>query len=82
VSCIHDARRDVQRCWDRRRDPWQMGDPLPANDASTEVATATAALATFRTAHPPPGAPAPADAAATAIDPERREQLRALGYVE
>jgi arylsulfatase A-like enzyme len=93
VSCIHDARAGTDECWDRRVDPWQLHPPLPANDGSPEVADAKSALARFLaggprpTVGPPMFGPPAADAPATpkpapGVEAERREQLRALGYVE
>jgi arylsulfatase A-like enzyme len=92
VSCIHDARRDVHECYDRRRDPWQVFPPLPTDAPSPEVLAAKAALARFVAAQPPPvvgppmmgGAPPPArvPTPAPGVESERREQLRALGYVD
>jgi arylsulfatase A-like enzyme len=81
VSCIHDARTQTYECWDRRRDPWQDLEPLPADTTSSDVAAAKALLAAFEAAKPPPGTRPPGGDAAD-IDAERLEQLRSLGYVE
>jgi len=90
VSCIHDTRQDTYECYDQRFDPWQMFPPLPVGDARPEIVVAKTALARFTSAHPPPtvgppmGALLPATAAKPppGIESERREQLRALGYVD
>jgi hypothetical protein len=90
ISCIYDAREDAHECWDRRVDPWQAFAPLPATEESPEVVAAKRALATFLGSGPPPiagpsmmGAPAPpTPKPAPGAEAERREQLRALGYVE
>ena len=94
VSCIHDARRDTHECYDRRLDPWQAFRPLPPDDTSPEVLAAKASLARFTASKPPPTVGAPMGSAepdagepatakpAPGVETERREQLRALGYVE
>jgi arylsulfatase A-like enzyme len=86
MSCIDDARRGTQECWDRRFDPWQLGAPLRADAASPEIAATKAALVRFFATRPPAGTPQPEgdgnSATPGAVDPERREQLRTLGYVE
>jgi arylsulfatase A-like enzyme len=85
TSCIHDARRDGVECFDRRIDPWERR-PLPPDDSS-ETRAATAAIARFRTTHPPPDVtPTTADTESftpsPAVTDERRRQLRDLGYVD
>jgi arylsulfatase A-like enzyme len=92
VSCIYAAGRDAHECWDRRIDPWQVSAPLPADDTSPEVVAAKTLLGRFNASKPPPtlgppiAVPTLTEPAATkAVPPvqaERREQLRALGYVE
>jgi arylsulfatase A-like enzyme len=82
-SCIHDASRGQDVCWDRRVDPWERLPPPPADRQSEAIRTT---LARFVASAPPPGAPltATADASppAAPVEEERREQLRALGYVQ
>jgi len=91
-TCIHDERGDRLECYDRRTDPWERTSLSP-EDGSPERRGAEAVLAQFRASMPPPGAPRPTPpaegtppeaptSAAPPIDPERRQQLRALGYVE
>jgi arylsulfatase A-like enzyme len=86
-SCIHDARRDADECFDRRVDPWERH-PLAADDPSPESREARAALARFRAANPPPDATfeavdaTPFTAPPPEVTEERRRQLRSLGYVE
>ena len=87
VSCIDYAQRHTQECYDRRVDPWQRFAPLPSDDASAAVAEAKVLLARFAGSKPPPGAapetPPPTTApVAPDVEAERREQLRALGYVQ
>jgi arylsulfatase A-like enzyme len=75
-TCIHHDRRGDDECWDRRVDPWQRAAPLDPADPSPGVAEARAAIARHLERPPAMGS------LEQDTDPKRREQLRALGYVD
>jgi hypothetical protein len=92
-TCIGTPAAPVQ-CWDQRRDPWQRADADADAGTTGGVGTLLSSLqGTIRTEPAPTvsrarreaGAPVPVatdEDAALAQDPDRLEQLRALGYIE
>jgi arylsulfatase A-like enzyme len=75
-SCVRNARTGTTECWDGRVDPWQLGPPLPDGTTSSGLAAARAALAQLS------ARPAVGTLDDASLPPERREQLRALGYIQ
>ncbi len=75
-SCVGNARTGTTECWDSRVDPWQLGPPLPDGTTSSGLAAARAALAQLS------ARPAVGTLDDATLPGERRDQLRALGYIQ
>jgi arylsulfatase A-like enzyme len=88
-TCMFRASEGRTLCFDRRVDPWERSDALPETDTSAEVRAARSFLDGLVVGKPPLvslWSPEDADAARAApegpLTPERRNLLRALGYLD